>query len=50
MRGEVRLEFVTGATHLFEEPGALEEVAALAGGWFAQWLHPGAAISTMAAK
>jgi pimeloyl-ACP methyl ester carboxylesterase len=29
-----RLEIVPGATHLFEEPGALEQVAALAAGWF----------------
>ncbi len=29
-----RLELVTGATHLFEEPGALEEVARLAVEWF----------------
>jgi pimeloyl-ACP methyl ester carboxylesterase len=34
MRCEVRLEIVPGATHLFEEPGALEEVARLAGEWF----------------
>lgn len=32
---EKRLEIVPGATHLFEEPGALEEVARLAAGWFA---------------
>jgi putative phosphoribosyl transferase len=32
--GESRLEVVPGATHLFEEPGALERVAALAAGWF----------------
>ncbi|MFW6163676.1 MAG: alpha/beta hydrolase, partial [Planctomycetota bacterium] len=25
-------------THLFEEPGALEEVARLAGDWFERWL------------
>lgn len=31
---EQRLEVVAGATHLFEEPGALEEVARLAGDWF----------------
>jgi len=30
---------VPGATHLFDEPGALEHVAALAGAWFRQWLH-----------
>jgi pimeloyl-ACP methyl ester carboxylesterase len=34
MRTDVRLEIVRGATHLFEEPGALEHVARLAGGWF----------------
>ena len=31
MRGEVTLEIVPGATHLFEEPGTLERVAELAG-------------------
>jgi putative phosphoribosyl transferase len=36
---EKRLELVAGATHLFEEPGALQEVAALAGTWFVQHLH-----------
>jgi putative phosphoribosyl transferase len=35
---EKRLEIVAGATHLFEEPGALECVAALAGDWFARHL------------
>jgi dienelactone hydrolase len=34
MRGPVSLEVVPGATHLFEEPGALEIVAALAARWF----------------
>lgn len=32
-----RLEVVPGATHLFEEAGALEQVAELAGDWFAQY-------------
>ncbi len=32
---EKKLEIVPGATHLFEEPGALERVAHLAGDWFA---------------
>jgi putative phosphoribosyl transferase len=41
MRAEVRLEIVPGATHLFEEPGALEQVAALAGDWFRQHLASG---------
>jgi dienelactone hydrolase len=40
MRGEVRLEIVPGATHLFEEPGTLEKVAHLAGDWFTSHLHP----------
>ena len=31
---ECRLEIVPGATHLFEEPGALEVVAVLARDWF----------------
>jgi putative phosphoribosyl transferase len=37
---EHRLEVVPGATHLFEEPGALERVAALAADWFLRWLAP----------
>lgn len=32
------LEVVPGATHLFEEPGALDQVAALAERWFARHL------------
>jgi putative phosphoribosyl transferase len=38
--GEKRLEIVPKATHLFEEPGALEEVARLASRWFKQHLAP----------
>jgi len=34
MQCEVMLEIVPGATHLFEEPGALEQVAKLASDWF----------------
>ncbi|MBT2481543.1 phosphoribosyltransferase family protein [Streptomyces sp. ISL-94] len=37
-RCENRLEIVPGATHLFEEPGALDEVADLARDWFARHL------------
>ena len=37
---EKRLEIVPGATHLFEEPGALEEVAHLATAWFVRYLGP----------
>jgi putative phosphoribosyl transferase len=33
--GETALEVVPGASHLFEEPGALERVAVLARDWFA---------------
>ena len=33
-----RLDIVPGATHLFEEPGKLEEVAILARGWFERYL------------
>jgi putative phosphoribosyl transferase len=36
--GEKRLEIVPEATHLFEEPGALEEVARLASEWFQEHL------------
>ncbi|MDQ3998466.1 MAG: dienelactone hydrolase family protein, partial [Gemmatimonadota bacterium] len=41
---EVRLEIVPRATHLFEEPGALDDVARLAREWFVRHLTP--AIST----
>jgi putative phosphoribosyl transferase len=34
MRAETRLEIIPGASHLFEEPGALAEVATLARDWF----------------
>jgi putative phosphoribosyl transferase len=34
------LAIVPGATHLFEEPGTLDEVARLATGWFARHLAP----------
>jgi pimeloyl-ACP methyl ester carboxylesterase len=40
LRCEQRLEVVEGATHLFEETGALEEVAELAGSWSAHHLSP----------
>ena len=38
LSAEKRLEVVPGATHLFEEPGALERVAELARDWFQQHL------------
>jgi putative phosphoribosyl transferase len=37
---EARLEIVPGATHLFEEPGALQQVASLAAKWFVRHLAP----------
>jgi putative phosphoribosyl transferase len=40
MRAVKRLQIVPGASHLFEEPGALEEVARLATVWFARHLGP----------
>jgi putative phosphoribosyl transferase len=39
--GERSLEVVPGATHLFEEPGALEHVALLARDWFLRHLDTG---------
>lgn len=39
--GPKQLSVVPGATHLFEEPGALEEVARLAGEWFVRHLGAG---------
>ncbi|MEU1365314.1 phosphoribosyltransferase [Streptomyces sp. NPDC005803] len=38
LRCESRLDVVAGATHLFEEPGTLDEVAALARQWFTSHL------------
>ena len=40
MRAEVQLEIIPGATHLFEEHGALEQVAASARDWFVNHLAP----------
>jgi len=37
---EKQLVIIPGATHLFEEPGALEEVARLAKDWFINYLVP----------
>ncbi len=38
LRCEKQLAIVPGATHLFEEPGALDEVARLAREWFVRYL------------
>ncbi len=39
MRARVDLQLVPGATHLFEEPGALDRVAELAADWFGHYLR-----------
>jgi putative phosphoribosyl transferase len=39
LKCEKKLEIISGATHLFEEPGRLEQVANLASKWFSQYLH-----------
>src|SRR5207302_864878 len=40
MRCDVKIDIVPGATHLFEEPGALERVADLAVDWFLLHVAP----------
>jgi dienelactone hydrolase len=39
MHAHVELEIVPGATHLFEEPGTLEQVERLAAHWFDRYLQ-----------
>ncbi len=39
LKGEKRLELIAGATHLFEEPGTLEQVAQHAQRWFMHYLR-----------
>jgi putative phosphoribosyl transferase len=48
--GKKRLEIIPGATHLFEEPGALEEVARLAAAWFLEFLAPSGSLQEAAGK
>lgn len=43
LNDSAKLEVVPGAAHLFEEPGALQEVARLAGGWLSSHLSSTAA-------
>ena len=38
LRCDAELQIVPGATHLFEEPGTLEDVARLAADWFTRHL------------
>jgi pimeloyl-ACP methyl ester carboxylesterase len=45
LHGAKRLEVVPGATHLFEEPGALDAVAQLAADWFERHLAGGTRVS-----
>jgi dienelactone hydrolase len=40
LRCKKELKIVAGATHLFEEPGKLEDVARLAAEWFRHYLQP----------
>jgi putative phosphoribosyl transferase len=46
LRSPKELIVVPGATHLFSEPGTLEEVARLAEEWFLRYLTPRASPST----
>lgn len=39
LKGEKRLELIAGATHLFEEPGTLGQVAQHAQQWFVRYLN-----------
>jgi dienelactone hydrolase len=39
MKVRTEIMIIPGATHLFEEPGKLEEVAVMAGEWFAEHLN-----------
>jgi putative phosphoribosyl transferase len=47
LRCEKELKIVPGATHLFEEPGALEQVAQLAADWFRRYLRPATAAARL---
>jgi pimeloyl-ACP methyl ester carboxylesterase len=48
MRASVKLEIVPGATHLFEEPGALELVSQLALTWCTKYLKGSEVIGEVA--
>jgi putative phosphoribosyl transferase len=45
LRCENKLAVIPGATHLFEEPGTLRQVAELARDWFTHYLAPAHAVS-----
>ena len=40
LQGERALEIIPNASHLFEEPGKLEEVARISANWFAKYIQP----------
>jgi alpha-beta hydrolase superfamily lysophospholipase len=46
LRCEKELMIIPGATHLFEEPGALDQVAQLVRGWFQKHLVQEGALAT----
>ena len=50
IRAETKLEIVPAATHLFEEAGALDNVAHLACDWFRQHLAIGPETGAPSAK
>jgi pimeloyl-ACP methyl ester carboxylesterase len=50
LEAERELVVVPGASHLFEEPGKLEEVAHLATAWFTRHFHAGVAPATPATR
>jgi dienelactone hydrolase len=49
LRCPAEIEIVPGATHLFQEPGALDQVCGLASRWFEQHLHSAATAAIEAA-
>ena len=46
LKAEKHLVIVPGATHLFEEPGTLQEVARLAADWFRRHLRSGPGVAS----
>jgi dienelactone hydrolase len=50
LRCEKRLDVVPGATHLFEEAGALQQVARLARQWFKRYLEQEQAVASSASS
>jgi putative phosphoribosyl transferase len=46
LRCEKEMKIVPNASHLFEEPGKLEEVARLAAAWFRRYLQPSSSVAS----